>query len=526
MNFTTKICKTSQIVFAIFLIFFAIRLFLYHYHLVIFPYSAMLREGAMMTSTDALVKGLNPYAMALQPQYVNEYGIIYPLLVWPLAKIFGTTILIHRIVTAISILISCLLIFLVLVRMRIPILLNIWAILMLYSSLLYPGTSTPCIDPAATGMFLFLVTIFVPWFCRYSYKSLIISMLCGILAFYTKPYLVLGIPIIGSYLFLFVSKEKGLFYTFLWLLLTLLSVILVNQTLPAYFDNCFFVSANMGPSWESMDRLYLQIHLYTGLHQWVLLLMAVFILGFTFEFFLRNPIDRILKNIRQFFLNIRINAFKEPLIKLNFPLVVYAGLCSAFVLYMSLGRHGGAMLWYFFQLLSPFFLITAVWLFSRHLLWPIWCVLFLILTLHTMTIDQGDKWFDKDLLGWPQLSQLVSQHQHILNTPLIAPLLIEQHKEVYDNGQAEYFLSGGQRNYWMKGVFKEDQQVYLQQMIFFTNIKLMVENKEYDLILLQPSLLPMGVADDIKEYYKYEGQLLVYAPQDRRPYAVTVWRPL
>ena len=58
----------------------------------------------MMTSTDALVKGLNPYDMSLQPQLMNQYGIIYPLLVWPWAKIFGTTMLIHRMVTAFFIL--------------------------------------------------------------------------------------------------------------------------------------------------------------------------------------------------------------------------------------------------------------------------------------------------------------------------------------------------------------------------------------------------------------------------------------
>jgi hypothetical protein len=36
----------------------------------------------------------------------------------------------------------------------------------------------------------------------------------------------------------------------------------------------------------------------------------------------------------------------------------------------------------------------------------------------------------------------------------------------------------------------------------------------------------MGVADDVKKYYKYEGQLIVYAAQDRRPYAIAVWVPL
>jgi len=53
----------------------------------------------------------------------------------------------------------------------------------------------------------------------------------------------------------------------------------------------------------------------------------------------------------------------------------------------------------------------------------------------------------------------------------------------------------------------------------------MVENKEFDLIILQPGLLPLGVGDDIKKFYTFQGQALLYAPQDRRPYAVTFWSP-
>ena len=99
----------------------------------------------------------------------------------------------------------------VLQRMSVPVLLNIWAVLMFYSSLMYPGTSTPTIDPGATGELFLLLTIFVPWLCKYSYKSLIISVLFGILAFYTKVYTFLGAIIMLSYLFLFISTPKALF---------------------------------------------------------------------------------------------------------------------------------------------------------------------------------------------------------------------------------------------------------------------------------------------------------------------------
>ncbi len=498
MALTTKIFKTCQVIFAVLLAYFALRLAVYHYALIVFPYADMLREGAIMMSTDALLKGLNPFAMELQPQYANVYGILYPLAVWPWAKIFGQGLLVHRAVTAFFIIASCVLVFLVQKRMKVPFLMNAWAVLMLYASLLYPGTSTPCVDSGAMGMFLFLLTIFVPWFREYSYPSLILSVLCGTLAFYTKGYTVLGIVVMASYVFFFVSKIKGLAYTLLWIALMSISIPLVNMALPAYFDNCFFVSANMTASWSSMERLTMQIHLYTGLHFWILLLAGALLVWY---------------------------AFQKPKLSWKIPLVLYAGLWSMLILYTSLGRHNGATLWYFFQLLSPFLLISMAWLFSRHPFWPLVCVPFLVYNLYVLTLDEKYQWFNKNLPGWPQVAQVVSQHQRILNSSLIAPLLVTQNKEVFDNGMTEYFGSGGGRKGLMGRFFKEDYRVNVQLAMFFEKLRNMVDRKEFDLIILQPSLLPLGVGDAIRKSYKYEGAIELYAPQDRRAYAVSFWKP-
>ena len=495
-----------QIIFAFFLGYTALHLLIYHYYLTSFPFPITLREGASMTSTAALVHGLNPFDMSLQPEYMNQYGIVYPLLVWPLAQLFTTTLLVHRIVTAISILGSCTIVFIVLKRLGVSVLLNIWAVLMLYASLIYPATSTPAVDPAATGVLFMLLAVFIPWLSKFSYKSLGLSVIFGILAFYSKPYTFLGAVVISSYIFLFVSKKKGLAYTGLLIILLALSVLMINQLLPAYFDNCFFTSLNMTAAWSSMERLHMQIDLYSHLHLWTFVLMGAFALGYGIKFIQ----DRSWTKIKGF----------------DCPLVLYACLWSIFVLYISLGRHTGATLWYFFQLLSPYLLIGAAWIFSRVSFWPLACIPFLILNLLTMTKDQNYKYFDKNILEWQQVAYLINTHQHILNSPLITPLLIEQNKEFFDDGQTEYFMSGAARSGLTQKFFKEDFRVLYQGMVFFETIKSRVENQQFDLIMLQPSLLPEGVGDLIKKYYKYEGQILVYTPQDRRPYAVTVWKPL
>ncbi len=513
-SFLRRTSMVFKIAFAIFLIYFAFRLFHYHYSLLAYPYPSALREGAMMINTDALLHGLNPYDISLQPRYMNQYGIMFPLIACPWAKVFGNTMLVHRTIIAFFIWASCSLVFLVNRRLEIPPLLNMWAVLMFYASLTYPGTSTPSIDPGSTGMFFMLLTVFIPWACRYSYPSLIISILIGLVAFYTKMYAFLGTLVILSFLFIFVSKRKALFYGALLSVLTVLSIILANHLLPAYFDNTFFASANQAPTWSSMDRLHQQISSYSHLHQWALILIGLFILGLGIKKLRMRPwtlkeMPLLLESIRQS----------------DITLILYAAICSIFVLYFSLGRHLGATLWYFFQLLSPYFLIATVWLFSRISWWPIVCVPFLILNLHTITADHDYKLFDNSVPGWPQIETLITQHQHILNSPIIAPLLIEQHKEVFDDGQSEFSIAGGQRNYWMKGIFKVDTRILSQQLLFFQNIDYIVQNKGFDLIILEPSLLPF-ISADVEKYYKYEGQIMLYAPQDKKPYAVTAWKPL
>ena len=514
-----------QVLLALFLGFLAVKLLIYHYFLASYPYPNTFREGAMMTSTTALVHGLNPYDMSLQPNYMNQYGIVYPLCVWPWAMIFGTTMIVHRFVTAFFILACAAITVVVLHRMKVPVLLNGWAVLMLYASLLYPATSTPAVDPAATGTFFMLLTVFIPWLCKYSYTSLALSVLFGILSFYSKPYTFLGVVVMSSYLFFFVSKKKGLFYGLLLLVLFSISVIIINQLLPAYFDNCFFTSLNMTANWLTMERLTMQVHLYSHIHQWTLILLGCYAVGYILK---NAPLLKRIDpaSLMNKFLSAWQFSFNEPLIKPDLPLVVYACLWSVFVLYISLGRHTGATLWYFFQLLSPYFLITAAWIFSQFAFWPICCAPFLILNLLAITADLNYKYFDKSSSDWADISLLINQHDHILNSCLLAPMLIEQNKEFYDDGQTEYFMSGAARQGLMKYLFQEDERVFYQGLVFFADIRKKVETKQFDLIMLQPKLLPGGVAEDIQKYYKFEGQIVVYTPQDRRPYAITVWRPL
>jgi len=104
---------------------------------VTFPYPLESFEGAMLLTTRVLLHGENPYALANMPVAINVYGINYHLLVYPFARLWGSTFLVHRAVSAVFIWLSCILFFVILRRHKINPLYSLSAVLIWYASLLY-----------------------------------------------------------------------------------------------------------------------------------------------------------------------------------------------------------------------------------------------------------------------------------------------------------------------------------------------------------------------------------------------------
>lgn len=517
--------KWFQVLFTCFLVYFAIRLFIYHYYLVIFPYPNTCREGALMATTTMLLHGVNPYNFLLEPQYTNIYGIVYPLIVLPLASLFGVNLVVHRVTSAFFILASCLIIFFVLYKKKTPLLLIFWAMLTLYACLLFPLTSTPCVDPASTGLFFMLLTIFIPFLFDYSNRSLVVSIVCGVLAFYTKPYFFLGIPVMVSYLFLFISKRKSIFFGGWFLLCFALSVVAMNHFFPSYFDDCFFIHNNYASHYSITNVLQRQLYQFADLHKgifFLVLLVSVYSLG---RWLMAGKIKVIKKFLKDFLASIRWKNWEDPLISSRLPLDVYAGICSATVLLCFMGKHYGANLWYFFQLFSPFLVIFIAWLTGQFILWPIVLSSLLIYNLFSLTSDDHYKYFDKKTEGWQTIEMLIKSHGRILHSPLIAPLLIKENREIFDSGSTEYFFWGGQRKGLWRCLFKEDNRVYMAQAAYFNKIQNRVENKEFDLVIIAAGDSSPGIPDSIRSFYTYVSSIFVYVPQDRRPYLITIWQP-
>lgn len=489
-----KFYPQLKIIFALCLLFFCGKLFLYHYNVIVYPYPQQYREGAMMTSTEALIHGKNPFDMKMQPQYTNDYGIGYPLVVAPFAKVFGPTMLVHRWVSAFFIFACCALLFIVMRRLSVPLLLNLSGVLLFYASLLYPGTTTPTADASSLGLFLFFMTIFWPWLKGYSWGSLLLSVVLGIACYYTKPYFLISVPLIGSYVFFFVSKRKGLAYTAAFFTLFILSIAIVHRMADAYFANCFFIHDNIRHLYD--DHLKNQVIGYIQLHAGILISLFV-ALGYL----------------------VAKRSFKFAV-----PLHVYCGAGTMLLLLIWLGKHNGAN-WYFFHLFSPFLLIGTFSLLGRFPHWPIAALLLIVFNFWSITQGHNYKNMNFNHEQWGVVKQLITNNRNVLTTSLLTPLLVEQGKEFDDSGMSEYFKMGSYRyNKRTEAFFPPNAQVILQFYKYADKLVNRVTNKHFDMVIITRDYAPQ-VPEEVTRYYEYVGDLELPLAHAGGSYIVTVMKP-
>ncbi len=512
------VVKGFQVLFAVFLIYFAVLLFHYHFYLATFPYPETYREGASMATTTMLLHGVKPFNYQLEPQYTNIYGIVYSLIALPWVKLFGEKLVVYRVVTAFFIFASCFVVFFVLYKKKVPLLLNFWALLALYASLLFPLTTSPCVDPASTGLFFMLLTIFIPFFLNYSNLSLILSIFCGVIAFYTKLYFFWGIPVMATYLFFFISKRKSLFFVYWSLICFTFSVVMMNHFFSAYFDDCFFMHVNYITKYSMKAVLERQLFQFTDLNKGMLfLILLVFFYSLWRYFMTGRPA-----------VSLQWKDWGTPLITHPLSLEIYALICFSLVLLLLMGKQYGANLWYFFQLFSPFLVISIACFIGRFSFWPVVFSFLLIYNLFSLTRDDDYKYFAMDgigVLGWQEIETLVKSRNYIGNSPLIAPLLIQENREVFDDGHTESYWGGALRKGLTGNFLKKDQSIDDTHREFDMKIFDMMKNKRFNLIIIEVGYPFKTFPRTLSNYYKYINSILVNAPQDRMPYLMTIWRP-
>jgi hypothetical protein len=494
----SRIKKFTLIVFSLILLYFCVQLIRYHYLLVTFPYPLESFEGAMLLTTDLLLEGKNPYDLGNMPFAINVYGINYHLLVFPFARVWGSTFLVHRAVSAIFILLSCTLFFVILRRHQINPLYSVSAVLILYASLLYRYTAVA--KPDGLGFFLFLASIFIVYLMQYSTGSLVISVFLGIAAFYTKPYFVLSIPYLATYLLFFISKKKAILYTSLAFGLLTMTALIVNQGFETYFVNTFFNHINVATN--NLSQLRLQLEFFSMYNSGLIVIFIVYCPMYVFDRIGGASLQsRDMRRIRQELIR-RINLFSydKPFIETAFPLALYCLILSFGVFYLKLGRHVGNLMTYAYHLITPFFLICIYSLFKlplKNLNWVkrrdnynyallLPCILVSLYLLYSSAsyLKDSPEWTDER--DWRHLEQIMLSYKNVMNSQVLVSFLIEQNKPVYDTGQTEFFQYSHYSGDWVENWLIPNPEISRQWAEYESSINLAVQQEEFDAVIITP----------------------------------------
>jgi hypothetical protein len=521
LDIETNHSKIMVLSLAITTFFFA-KLLALHFSMVLNPFQNEYREGAILLSTKLIVEGGNLYSWANQPEYSNNYGIMYHLVVYPFAKLFGATFIVHRTISAFFIFASCIVLFISAHRMKVPLALCFAGTTIFYAHLLY--FAAPLSRPDSLGMFLFLCSIYIPWKFNYSKLSLLSSIIIGILSLLTKPYFILGIFYVGIYVFLFKSKKLGLKYFFAILISLGSTILLINSIFECYWYNTFFINVGAIQPMEYPEYPIIQIYRYIEYN--ISIVTILFLIVFDFS---RRLERRFQKNTKIKFFSKYIN-----FISLDKPLFTISGLQgSEWIIYMilslglfyfKLGRHNGSWLVYIHHLISPFLILIILQFISKNKLGKSILIVLLCLNLFSITKIDFLQSPQLDNTKWEEVKTLISEHNNVLNSPAITAILIEQDKKVYDSGLTEYFQYGIKRSFL--GInLPDDQFAKAKNERFIQDIKRNIESKKFDLITMTDRFSLFVSEDELQKYYQYKSSITVPMASTFQNWKLDIWEP-
>lgn len=465
---------------SVYTLFYSVKL---HLQYIDFPYQHEYREGAVLPVTKLYTTDLNPYDIQYQPQNTYSYGFLYPRIVSWFAKEYGNTLAVHRSISYIFILLTCILIFITLLRLKVNLFFAFTAAVILHQSLIYNGLIALA-RPEALGIFLYISGIILPWRYKFSLLSCIAGIILGILGYITKPYFVLVIPFTFIYLFFFISKRKALVYGIVSFFLISIMAITVDLIYDTYLNNTIFHNINSAS--YIFSYMVKQLLFYIKIN--IFLFLIIFCSSLYIIVNLIYPsfgIKAAFKKIRNKFSLIKsMNVFRdEPVWKTKVDLLFSFVLFSSILLFIfQLGGHiGSDNAEYLFHLASPF-LILATFQFINNTgkIFQTATAILLIITLRMqfkpVSID-----LTQLMSKYKKTEDVISKSRNVLNSSETVSIILGQNKPVYNSGHTEYFQSGISGLSLLLGVSEGVENRFND---YKKDINEKIRRREFDLILI------------------------------------------
>lgn len=474
------------------LVFFSIWLSIYAWNIISTSGPVAYREGAVILLTDYILHGKNPFVLMNQPLMNTNKGAFYNLLVVPFAALFGNSLTLHRIISIIFIGLSSFLVIWCLRKLNREWTLAISGGLLVVAGLLFYVSPTARAD--GLGTFLYLLSVIFPFLNDFDRKSLIISAIAGILAFFTKPYFFLSFAIISLYIFLFISKRKALIFGFLTIVALVLISLLVRRFFPCYFLNTILNNASNEAN--HLDFLFKQLAVFAGVFAPLILI-----------FFLTNPIK-----------------LDSPFLSESFDFFIFFFLFATAAIFV-LGQNTGNYMVYLFQLMAPPLVILAL---KKVEISGNICNL---LSLPLIVVNLGILCFymlypntPPPADQWKEINQLLSQSKKVLNSPVLVPEMVNLGLQPIDSGSSEYYYRTqpyiGNLLAPLYSATKMRGDDYLYE------VENTIREKGFDKIIITKGYSPFAKLDLIQQYYRHVRDFHIEMPQSKESWDLEYWEPI
>ena len=161
---------------------FSLALVYQHVQIVLAPVPLDLYEGTMLLITGIFAEGGNPYTFEFQPHATDVYPPLYNIITAPLTALFGNNFQLHRLVSAFFIFCALGLAGFATRVHSGSARAGVAAAAGLYAALLF--YATPVSSTNALGVALFLASVVIPCYAKYTVPSLVVAAFFALLAFY------------------------------------------------------------------------------------------------------------------------------------------------------------------------------------------------------------------------------------------------------------------------------------------------------------------------------------------------------
>ncbi len=479
------------------------------------PYPLEYRESASQVMTQYLLAGRNPYGLENQPMAMDSYGILYSLVVLPLAAVFGNTLLIHRVVSLVFLLLCAVLVSWTAYKcsksVEAAIAFGVLVIMVLGAR---AGLGA---FPSAIGAFCYLGALVIPAWRSFDRAGLMLSAFLSLLAYYSKPYFLLAFPIVASYLFLFVSKKKGALYALGFAAAAVASFLLVRALLPVYF--VYTIGNNLADAMNDRAWLYYQLQqLWREFYPSIILAGLLVLL----EAAAYRTVARAGEGPLQL-ADIRIA--ERPLISRPLNYFAYMRGWAGIVFLALLGHNDGSWMLYAYQLVMPLFYLWVASLFKPQSRLALIGIPLLALNMASFAAARFAPSFlqQRDSAGWARLYQYTDSSKHLLNTPIIASEMVRLGMAPVDTGRNSFW---GLKPYPDIGLIGPSYaQVVRAWGGYQDSIQAAVASRAYDRIITIPDR-DFFKPHNLRRYYTQVDSLNVTMPQTDQVWTVQIWEPV